>query len=95
MLRKTGIKELKASLSETLARVKEGDEILITERGQPIARIVPVLSEEEAIQEMVRKGIVRPPTKPMDVEAFLRMPWPEDPEGLVLAALIDDRRHGR
>ena len=95
MLRNMGIKELRASLSETLAKVKAGDEIVVTERGEPIAKIVPVLSEDEAMQELVRKGLARPPMRPMDPEELLRLPWPEDPEGSVLAALLDDRRHGR
>ncbi len=95
MLRKMGIKELRSSLSETLAQVKAGDEIVITERGEPIAKLVQVLPEEEAMQELIRKGLMRPPIKPLDVEEFLRMPKLEDPEGLVLAALLDDRRHGR
>jgi len=34
-----GIKELKNNLSRLLVRVKAGEEILITDRGRPIARI--------------------------------------------------------
>ncbi|MBW2079299.1 MAG: type II toxin-antitoxin system Phd/YefM family antitoxin [Deltaproteobacteria bacterium] len=35
-----GIKEVKNNLSRLLARVKAGEEVLITERGRPVARIV-------------------------------------------------------
>ena len=35
------VSELKAGLSAYLARVKRGEEIVVTERGEPIARIVP------------------------------------------------------
>jgi prevent-host-death family protein len=35
-----GVAEAKAKLSEYLAMVKEGDEVLITERGRPVAKIV-------------------------------------------------------
>lgn len=28
-------------------------------------------------------------------EEFWEMPWPEDPDGLLLRALLDDREHGR
>mgnify|MGYP001048111290 CR=1 FL=1 len=35
-----GVKEMKNNLSRFLARVKQGEEVVITERGKPIARIV-------------------------------------------------------
>ncbi len=35
-----GVKDAKNNLSRYLARVKEGEEVRITERGKPIARII-------------------------------------------------------
>jgi prevent-host-death family protein len=99
-MRTTAITELKASLSETLARVKAGEEVLVTEHGRPIAKIVPLPSEvpEAAIEELVRAGGLRLPTKPLDVEEFLRQLRPEVPvEGgdLLLEAFLEERRNGR
>jgi prevent-host-death family protein len=37
-----GVAQLKARLSEYLSRVKAGEEVLVTDRGRPIARLVPV-----------------------------------------------------
>jgi prevent-host-death family protein len=93
-----GVAELKASLSEYLARVKAGEEVLITERGQPIARIVPlvgVASYGARIARLVSKGRLRLPEEAMDVESFLALPLPEDPRGAVLAALLAEREEGR
>ena len=36
------VSQLKASVSEYLSRVKAGEEILITDRGKPIAKIIPL-----------------------------------------------------
>jgi prevent-host-death family protein len=36
-----GVRELKTHLSQYLARVREGETIVVTDRGEPIARIVP------------------------------------------------------
>jgi prevent-host-death family protein len=96
-MRTTGVTELKASLSEILAQVKSGEDVLITEHGRPIAKIVPLPSwdTDAATEELVRKGILKPPERPLDVEAFLRLPRPEDPDGLVLQALLEERRSGR
>jgi prevent-host-death family protein len=95
-MRTTGVTELKASLSEMLARVKSGEEILITEHGRPIARLMPLPSwdMDAATEELVRKGLAKPPERPMDVEEFFKLPRPEDPEGLALQALLEERRSG-
>ena len=70
-----GIAELKALLSETLARVKGGEEVLITEHGSPIARLMPLkaASPAEATQQLARAGLVRLPEKRLD-ERFWKMP---------------------
>ncbi|HVR11579.1 MAG TPA: type II toxin-antitoxin system prevent-host-death family antitoxin [Thermoanaerobaculia bacterium] len=98
-VRTTGVTELKASLSEALARVKAGEEILVTEHGRPIAKIVPLPSAmpEAATDELVRAGILRAPDAPdraLGAE-FWRLPRPADAAGLSLRALLDERRSGR
>lgn len=37
-----GVRELRQYASTYLARVKEGESITVTERGTPIARLVPI-----------------------------------------------------
>jgi len=39
---RVGIAELKARLSEYLMRVKAGEEILVSDRGRPVTRLVPI-----------------------------------------------------
>ena len=74
-----GIAELKAMLSETLSRVKAGEEVQITEHGRPIARLMPLsgASPAAATQELVRTGLVKAPEKVLDVEAFWKLPRAE------------------
>ena len=48
-----GIAELKATLSERLARVKRGEEVVITERGVPVARLLPL---DEAVTVSHERG---------------------------------------
>jgi prevent-host-death family protein len=54
-----GIRELRASLSRYVARVKEGEEITVTEHGRPVARLVP-LDGERKIDRLIREGVVIP-----------------------------------
>lgn len=37
-----GVRELKSRLSEYLPRVRAGETVVMTDRGQPVGRIVPV-----------------------------------------------------
>ena len=88
---------LKAKLSEHLDAVKAGEEIVVTERGEPIARLLPIAQEESMEVRMVRlvaAGLVRPPLKPLPDE-FWTMPRPDDPDDLILKALLEDREGGR
>ena len=54
-----GIRELKASLSSYLRRVKAGATLVVTERGKPVGRIVPVReSLEERVRDLVEAEVV-------------------------------------
>jgi len=54
-----GIRELKARLSHYMQQVRAGATLVITERGKPVGRIVPVRPSVEArAQELVQAGLV-------------------------------------
>ena len=44
-----GIKELKNRLTYYLRRTKQGDEVVVTERGKPIALIQPITSAKNIL----------------------------------------------
>jgi len=61
------VAQVKARLSEYLRQVKSGGEVLITERGVPVARLAPLdESERRATREdrLVRAGVLRPAQGP-------------------------------
>jgi prevent-host-death family protein len=54
-----GVRELKAQLSRTMRQVKAGETVIITERGKPIGRIVPLETAlEDRLQELVAAGVL-------------------------------------
>ena len=54
-----GIRDLKARLSAYMQQVKAGATVVITERGRPIGRIVPLSpSVETRVQELVQAGLM-------------------------------------
>ncbi len=54
-----GIRELKNHLSRYLARVRDGDEVVVTDRGRAIARVVP-FGDERVLDRLVAEGLVTP-----------------------------------
>jgi prevent-host-death family protein len=55
----TGIRDLKAKLSAYLRQVKAGETIVITERGKPIGRIVPVgLTTQDQLVTLADAGLI-------------------------------------
>ena len=42
---KVGVRELRQNLSRYLDRVKTGEELVVTEHGQQVARLIPFSSE--------------------------------------------------
>ncbi|NOX64177.1 MAG: type II toxin-antitoxin system prevent-host-death family antitoxin [Chloroflexi bacterium] len=45
-----GLSELKAHLSKYIGQVKTGDEVIVTERGKPVARIAPIEEPNESLE---------------------------------------------
>ena len=90
------VAQLKARLSEYLRQVKDGSEVVITERGVPVARLVPLAPEEKRAtreERLIRSGALRPPAGPRR-----RLGAPKLKRGAgraVLEALLADRNDSR
>lgn len=54
-----GIKELKAKLSDYVDRTREGERFLVTDRGEPVAELIPLNPECLALFKMAREGVVK------------------------------------
>jgi len=88
-----GIKELKNNLSRYLSRVKKGEDILITERGKVVARIIQEdpknTSIREALSPLIVKGSVTLPSQKINKE----IPVPIEVPGKPISEMaIEDRR---
>lgn len=89
---------MKASLSRYLAAVKAGEEVVVTERGRPIATISPISSsvgdEEERLHRLAARGLLRVGKRKFP-RGFWDITLPADPEGEVRKALLEEREEGR
>jgi prevent-host-death family protein len=96
-MKTAAVSELKARLSEYLNRVKAGEEVLITDRGDPVARLLPISRARAGrgtMKSMEKKGLIRMGSGKLPKD-FWKIPKPEDPKGLVLQALLEEREAGR
>lgn len=88
-----GIKELKNNLSRLIDRVKAGEEILITERGKPVARIVKENQNDKSIRAamgpLVQRGLVVLPSRNILRNGISAVEAPGKP---VSEMVIEDRR---
>jgi prevent-host-death family protein len=97
-MKKAAVAVLKASLSEYLSRVRAGEEILVTDRGKPIAKVVPLGRDEVKIPpellalEQAGLAAIGGMKLPPD---FWNLPRPKDPKGLALKAVVEEREGGR
>ena len=64
-MKTVNISDLKARLSAHIQFVKDGEEVLVCDRNEPVARIVPCLpaNHSEQGQRLVARGILTPPLK--------------------------------
>jgi prevent-host-death family protein len=88
------ISTLKAKLSEHIAYVKRGEEIIVTERGKPVARLIPIpkeVSEDARIARLVAKGLARPGNPAKLREYLANIETFQVSEEAVIRAFREDR----
>jgi len=89
---RVGIREAKAHLSRYLRLVKGGDEVIVTERGRPVGKIVPFrdtdLSLDDRIERLQAEGIIGPPKK------LARVPHPVQAGGKSPQEYLREDREG-
>lgn len=87
------VAQLKARLSEYLRIARSGGEVVVTERGTPIARLVPVgpaLAVESRLARLAQAGLIRPARRPFAPE-LLEGDTPRDPAGRMLEIVLEER----
>ena len=95
------IGDLKNHLSAHLRDVRKGEEIIVRDRNEPVARIVPYVPEsiEEQEKLLVARGILRlPKNPPKDREKFWEefwaMPSADLDDEAAKRAVLEEREEG-
>ena len=97
-MEQVNISTLKDKLSAYLKKVQAGETLLVMDRNQPVAQLVPVStneSEDERVARLIAQGVILPAKgPPLDMKEFLAR-RPVIKGAGVLEALLEERREGR
>ncbi len=96
MQKVTSVSKLKAQLSAYLEYVKSGEEIIVTDRGKPIARVSPLVStpDDVHLQRLIAQGLARPGNGKSPRELLAN--WTlVDTKASLVDALLEEREEGR
>ncbi|MHB8059269.1 MAG: type II toxin-antitoxin system Phd/YefM family antitoxin [Gaiellaceae bacterium] len=85
---KVGVRELRQNLSRYLDRVKSGEELVVTEHGREVARLLPYSFEGYA--ELSAKAGATTPTGRLE-QVAARVRTPGAPAGTTDAFLAESR----
>ncbi|OGR08086.1 MAG: hypothetical protein A2511_17885 [Deltaproteobacteria bacterium RIFOXYD12_FULL_50_9] len=90
-----GIREAKTHLSKYLKIVAQGTEVILTDRGVPVGKIVPIVPAERSLEQRLKKleeeGVLghQPARRETDQQLPLAVP-----NGIAQQFLREDRENG-
>lgn len=93
---KLGLRQANQQFSKAIKAVRSGRQVVLTDRGQPIAVIMPITpdnAQQVAVQAMAAEGLIRPSARkgPMPAPRWR----PVKVKGATLSKTIVDERDDR
>lgn len=87
-----GVRELRQHASRYLARVAAGETLEVTDRGRPVAHLIPVA--QDPWRDLVDRGLAQPPTDETDLLDLepLALPAGAEPVSEALARMRAEER---
>lgn len=98
-MKRATLTETKNNLSALVDQVRQGETILILDRGRPVARLESVLEgdspSEGRLARLERQGLLRRATEDLPKQWLETRPPRARGGASALRALLDERRSGR
>ena len=88
-MERIGIRELRQYASRYIARVAAGETLEVTDRGRPVARLVPVTNDQW--RDLIAAGRVTPATDSTDVADEAPGRYEVDASAALAAIRADER----
>jgi prevent-host-death family protein len=87
---RVGVRELRQNLSKYLDRVKDGDDLVVTEHGRVVARLLPAGANADAYADLAARLNASVPLEPIEAIAA-RLSPPDAAAGTTDAYLAEGR----
>ena len=91
---RVGIRDAKIHLSKFIKMVKNGAEVILTDRGRPVGKIVPIQPEDLPLSARIKKledmGILEPITQQKQIKLPSPIPVPNN---IAQSILKEDRNN--
>lgn len=84
-----GVRELRQHASRYLQDVAAGESIEITDRGHPVARLVPITSDPW--EDLISAGEVAPAARPVSIDDCKPAAYPRDASETLERLRSDER----
>lgn len=91
-MERVGVRELRQNLSVYLRRVRAGQTLEVTERGHPVARLMPLDQHMNAFDRLAAEGKIAPATARID---DLPPPVKLRPGELTISEALEEQRAER
>lgn len=90
-----GIRDAKMHLSKYIKMVQRGAEVIITDRGRPVGKIIPIQTRELSVGERVKRLEDQGLIDPIAGKSLKKIPPPIPvPSGIAQKMLQEDRDNG-
>jgi prevent-host-death family protein len=91
---RVGVRELRQNLSVYLERVVLGERLEVTDRGRPVAMLVPLPPPSTLVDRLVAQGRAVPASRTLDDLPPLRGAAAAGLDAALQQALADERKDG-
>lgn len=90
-----GIRDAKMHLSKYIKMVQQGAEVIITDRGRPVGKIIPIQPKELPLKERIKRMEDMGLIDPIEGKGFKTVPPPIPISGGIAQKLLqEDRDNG-
>ena len=90
-----GIRDAKIHLSRYLKMVQQGTEVIITDRGRPVGKIIPIHTRDLPLKERIKRMEDLGQIEPVSGEGLKKIPPPIPVmDGAAHKFLQEDRNNG-
>jgi len=69
-MKRFGLREANQHFARLVRTLRNGEVVLLLDRGKPLAVVKPVAATEKALERLAARGLLLPPTNPGPLPAF-------------------------